>query len=129
MGIGSNCKLVYQGHGSLAEPTMIICQWGIESAWGGPNISSYYNPGEQGAACGYPQCGTQPDGFPKFCNISVGVGAYSALIINGFSHVMRSYTVGGAGQAGMQAAAKALGRTSREASCIIPSTTIPACPN
>lgn len=91
--------------------SLIIVQWGIESGWGGPNISQYYNPAEQGDTCGWPNCGVQPGGvFPRFCNIVDGVKSYSALMINGYPHVMYGWPTGGGGAAGARRCAVNLGQ-------------------
>src|SRR5690349_19448426 len=62
--------------------SLIIAHWGNESGWGGPTMSTYHNPGNQGNTCGWPSnCGHEPNGLPAFCDIRDGVHSYSALII------------------------------------------------
>ena len=90
--------------------SLIIAQWGIESGWGGADMSVYNNPGNQYCTQGGSQCGQEPNGIPAFCCIVDGVKAYSALLINGYPHVAHAYADGGFGQPGMQSAAVALGQ-------------------
>lgn len=91
--------------------SLILTQWGLESGWGGPDISTYYNPANQNSGCGVGStCGHEPNGLAAFCSIKDGVKAYSALIINGYPHVMAAYTDQRTSIQGFNAAAQALGQ-------------------
>lgn len=84
----------------------VLTQWGWESGWGGKDISTYFNPGNQfSCGCGS-TCGKESDGkTPAFCSIRDGVNAYALLLTFGYSHVLEAYGVGG-----FSTAAKALGQ-------------------
>lgn len=88
-----------------------MIQWGLESGWGGEDISLYYNPANQAAGCNVGAvCGQQPNKLPAFCTIKDGVKVYSALIIKGYPHVMWAFSDNGNGTNGLKPAAGALGQ-------------------
>lgn len=84
-----------------------VLHWGLESLWGGADISVHYNPANQGGTCGYTKCGTYSSNptLPAFCNISDGMHSYINLMMNGYPHVPWAY---GAGT--LSTAATALGQ-------------------
>lgn len=78
--------------------------------WHYPDISIRFGCIEQADPCGYCSSGSQPNGLPVFCDIRYDVQSYSALIINGYPHVMHAYSDAAGGAAGMKQAAIALGQ-------------------
>jgi|GEM_PF-7002504 len=89
------------------SPALVLIQWGLESGWGGVDISTYFNPGNQASSCG---CGStklpsEPNGLPAFSSIRDGVNSYANLLTFGYPHVLAAYADGG-----FSLAAQALGQ-------------------
>jgi hypothetical protein len=91
----------------FVSPALVLAQWGWESGWGGADIATYFNPGNQDGPC---SCGSlsgakEPTGIPGFSSIRDGVNSYANLLIKGYPHVTAAYRDGG-----FSLAAQALGQ-------------------
>ena len=90
------CQSSYQtyrssNYGDLPV-VFFLAQWGWESGWGGPGLTTHYNPGQQSGSCGVGTTnGTEPNGYPSFTTASQGMYSYASLLINGYPHVQDAY--------------------------------------
>lgn len=68
--------------GNNLSVSLILAQWGDESGWGGSDICTAHNPGNQGSTCG----------IGGFDTLQHGVESYANLMAQGYPFVGCTFT-------------------------------------
>ena len=73
--------------------SLILAQWGDESGYGGSDICTCNNPGNQGASCGIGNTNCSVSGCPEvaYCSLKDGVDSYANLMAQGYPFVACTY--------------------------------------